>query len=100
MDDTIFDDEMTQGDVHKENKDGEQAEEQTEIIDVEIEKRQEKQTEEECSEKIEQNSNNNSVNYSGENPKGQSNRKNGKSGSNKVIANETRRKATTQYWAK
>jgi hypothetical protein len=31
MDDTIFDDEMTQGDVHKENKDGEQAEEQTEI---------------------------------------------------------------------
>jgi hypothetical protein len=34
--------EMTQGDVHQEHKDGEQAEEQTEITDVEIEERQEK----------------------------------------------------------
>ena len=64
-----YSDEMTQGDVHKENKDGEQAEEQTEITDVEIEERQEKQNEEECNEKIEQNSNNNSVNYSGKKPK-------------------------------
>ena len=58
MDGTIFDDEMTQGDVHQEHKDGEQAEEQTEITDVEIEERQKKkQNEEECSEKIEQTTN-------------------------------------------
>jgi hypothetical protein len=57
MDGTIFDDEMTQGDVHQEHKDGEQAEEQTEITDVEIEERQERQNGEECSEKIEQTTN-------------------------------------------
>ena len=68
------------------------SEEQTEITDVEIEERQEKQNEEECSEKIEQNSNKNSVNDSEKKPKGQSNRKNGKSGSNKVSANERPRK--------
>jgi hypothetical protein len=52
MDGTLFDDEMTQGDVHQEHKDGEQAEEQTEITDVEIEEREEKQNEEECSESV------------------------------------------------
>ena len=57
MDGTIFDDEMTQGDVPQEHKDGEQAEEQTEITDVEIEERQDRQNGEECSEKIEQTTN-------------------------------------------
>jgi hypothetical protein len=46
------------------------------------------QNEEECSKHIEQNSNKNNVNDSGRKPKGQSNKKNGKSGSIKASDNE------------
>ena len=48
----------------------------------------EHQNEEECRKTIEQNSNKNSVNDSGRKTKGQSNKKNGKSGSIKASVNE------------